>query len=218
MACKIAKLPETAARMTWRPAGSSSTTRPASGSHTAATLDETEFAHKLAEFEQLRHSDIAQAQRAGFEEGMRRGRDEAASEVAAASRQLAENLRQLDALKKRMRNEAEGEVVRLALAVARRILYRELTIDPESIRGIVHAALRSLEHRDLMKVRVASESVDVVRSVFAEAPAQATIEVVPDSRMGRGDIVFETSAGQLDASIDTQLQEIQRGFADRLRG
>ena len=69
-----------------------------------------------------------------------------------------------------------------------------------------------------MKVRVASESVDVVRSVLAEAPAQATIEVVPDSRMGRGDIVFETSAGQLDASIDTQLQEIQRGFADRLRG
>ncbi len=217
MACKIAKLPETAARITWRPVGSPSTSSAAPGVH-HGVLDETELAHKLAEFEQLRHSEIAQAHRAGFEEGVRRTRDEAASEVAAAGRRLAENLKQLDALKKRMRNEAEAEVVRLALAVARRILYRELTIDPESIRGIVHAALRSLEHRDLMKVRVASESADIVRSALAQAPAQATIEVVPDSRMGRGDIVFETSAGQLDTSIDTQLQEIQRGFADRLRG
>jgi flagellar biosynthesis/type III secretory pathway protein FliH len=29
-------------------------------------------------------------------------------------------------------------------------------------------------------------------------------------------MLFETSVGELDASIETQLQEIQRGFADRL--
>jgi len=31
-------------------------------------------------------------------------------------------------------------------------------------------------------------------------------------------VVFETQRGSLDASVETQLQEIGRGLADRLRG
>jgi flagellar biosynthesis/type III secretory pathway protein FliH len=32
-----------------------------------------------------------------------------------------------------------------------------------------------------------------------------------------GDVIFETTHGNLDASIESQLREIERGFADRLR-
>ncbi len=107
-------------------------------------------------------------------------------------------------------------MVRLSLAVARRILHRELTLDPESIQGVVHAALRNLEHREVLRVRVCPEAAKMVRSILEQAGAGPAIEVTPDNKMGVGDIVFETSVGQLDASIETQLQEVQRGFADRL--
>jgi flagellar biosynthesis/type III secretory pathway protein FliH len=45
------------------------------------------------------------------------------------------------------------------------------------------------------------------------APA---VTVVADPKMRAGDVIFETSLGELDCSIETQLQEIERGFADRL--
>ena len=34
--------------------------------------------------------------------------------------------------------------------------------------------------------------------------------------MRPSDLVFETSWGELDASVETQLLEIERGFSDRL--
>jgi flagellar biosynthesis/type III secretory pathway protein FliH len=40
--------------------------------------------------------------------------------------------------------------------------------------------------------------------------------VVADVTQSRGGALFETGSGSLDASIETQLREIERGFADRL--
>ena len=42
------------------------------------------------------------------------------------------------------------------------------------------------------------------------------IQIVVDPGLQLGDVIFETAQGDLDASIDTQLREIERGFADRL--
>jgi flagellar biosynthesis/type III secretory pathway protein FliH len=41
--------------------------------------------------------------------------------------------------------------------------------------------------------------------------------VVPDAARELGSVVFETERGSLDASVDTQLEEIERGLTDRLR-
>jgi len=44
----------------------------------------------------------------------------------------------------------------------------------------------------------------------------ASVELIPDPTLQCGDVMFETSHGTLDGSIEAQLQEIERGFADRL--
>lgn len=202
--------------MMWGAVDVSREVKSAVGPHGAAAGTDTELAQRLAELEQLRHAEIAQARRSAFEEGLRKAREEAAAEVKASGERLAQTIRDLGILKKRIRNEAEAEVVRLSLAVARRILHRELTLDPESIEGLVHAALRTLENREVSRVRVCPASAEAVRAILTRGGAEPGIEVAADNKMGIGDIVFETSVGQLDASIDTQLQEIQRGFTDRL--
>ena len=43
------------------------------------------------------------------------------------------------------------------------------------------------------------------------------MEITPDNSRELGTVVFETQRGNLDASIDSQLQEIERGLADCLR-
>ena len=44
----------------------------------------------------------------------------------------------------------------------------------------------------------------------------ARFEVVAEPRLERGAAIFETTRGSLDASIETQLDEIQRGLIDRI--
>jgi flagellar biosynthesis/type III secretory pathway protein FliH len=41
--------------------------------------------------------------------------------------------------------------------------------------------------------------------------------VIADASRAIGSVIFETPRGNLDASVDSQLQEIERGLADRLR-
>ena len=41
--------------------------------------------------------------------------------------------------------------------------------------------------------------------------------MVPDASRELGTVIFETQRGNLDASVESQLQEIERGLADRLR-
>jgi len=50
-----------------------------------------------------------------------------------------------------------------------------------------------------------------------QARTGARFEVVPEPRLERGAAIFETSRGSLDASVETQLDEIQRGLIDRIR-
>ncbi len=67
---------------------------------------------------------------------------------------LARSIEELTGLVSRYRREAEQDVVALALAVARRILHRELTVAPEALLGLVKAALDKMEAREVHQVRV----------------------------------------------------------------
>src|SRR5690349_20496351 len=83
-----------------------------------------------AEVPHISEAELATARQKGFEDGMRRGREEAAAQLQETLDRLGETLRELALLKRKIRNEAEQELVQLSLAIARRILYRELATDP----------------------------------------------------------------------------------------
>ena len=48
--------------------------------------------------------------------------------------------------------------MRLAVAIARRVVRRELTIDPQAITGLVKAALEQLSAGERIRVRVHPEA------------------------------------------------------------
>jgi flagellar assembly protein FliH len=182
----------------------------------AATVEGEELKRRLADLERTRQIELTRARESAFQDGLRQGREQAASEVKAATDRFAQMLRDLSSLRRKVRNDAEMDVLKLSLAIARRILHREVATDPEAIQGLVHAALEKLQNREVSCVRVSPSSVEAVRSALERAGSTPAIQVLADPSLKDGGLVFETTLGELDASIDTQLQEIQRGFADRL--
>ena len=171
---------------------------------------------QVVRLQQAHQAELTQCRQSAFDEGFRKGREAAGADAKTAADQLAPILGELVALKRRVREEAEGDLVKLSLAIARRILHRELNADPESIQGIVHAGLQKLSNREVSRVRVTPSAHDAVRSALERAGVAAGITLTADPKMKNGEIVFETVLGDLDASIDTQLGEIERGFADKL--
>lgn len=172
---------------------------------------------RIAELEAQRDRDMQQARQAGVDQGLKQARQEAAAEMQAALDRLARSIQEVAQVKRRVRSEAENELVKLSLAIARRILHRELTTDPQSLRGVVYAALQRLQNREITRIRVYPAAVAAVKDALERNGGLAAIEVVADGLLQPGGLLFETSLGELDASVETQLQEIERGFADRLQ-
>lgn len=123
----------------------------------------------------------------------------------------------MSAFARRLRREAEEDLVRLSIEIARRILRREILTDPEAILGLAKAALDRVEAREVIRVRTHPQDARTLETRFAELGMPERCEVSADPRLERGAVILETSRGMFDASVDTQLQEIERGFADLVR-
>jgi flagellar assembly protein FliH len=158
-----------------------------------------------------------QARRQGFQEGEAAAAAKATAEIERMTAAAAEAVRDLMTVERQMRRRMEEDLAKLAAMIARRILHREISVDPEALLGIVRAALARLDAREVHRIRIYPREAPMIEKRLAEMHLPQRIEVVADPTLERGAILFETQRGQLDASIETQLEEIDRGLADMLR-
>jgi flagellar assembly protein FliH len=158
-----------------------------------------------------------EAYQRGFTDGKGIGRQQAATELQPVLDRLTKSMAEVSCLRGRIRKDAEADLVKLSIAIARRVLHRELTVDPDSIAGIIRVALEKLDSHELSQVRVHPDQEPGVRAALDRLSVGRNIELKPDPSLQCGDILFETAQGTVDASIEMQLREIERGFADRLK-
>src|SRR5579859_4660085 len=159
-----------------------------------------------------REQRIKEAQERGFWEGEAAATQRMAEQVRIKVEQLGRSIEQLALHRAKIQREAEPELVRLALAIARRIMRRELTVDPDSLLGLLKAGLEKIESAEAHKVRVHPEHAAAVAKLLEGAARP--IEVASEPGLPVGAVIFETSRGSIDAGLETQLKEIERGFAD----
>lgn len=160
---------------------------------------------------------LREAHAEGVREGEATGKDRAAAEFQPVIERLARSIEETAGLRARLRREAEADLLRLALAIARRILRRELSIDPDALHGLVLAALDKLQSQEICRVRVHPAQASLVNACLQQVRSASPAEVIADPSAEPGSVIFETDRGNLDASLESQLKEIERGLADRLR-
>jgi flagellar assembly protein FliH len=70
--------------------------------------------------------------------------------------------------------------------------------------------------REITEVRLHPSLAAPVRAHLARIGAPQSIEVREDPSLEPGAVMMETARGTIDASLETQLDEIGRGLADAL--
>jgi flagellar assembly protein FliH len=110
----------------------------------------------------------------------------------------------------------EAEIVKLALAIAARVLHREAQVDPLLLTAAVRVALEKVAEDSAVVLRVPAEDVERWRGVVAGEPESA-VRLVGDERLGAGECVLDTSVGRVELGVGAQLAEIERGFFDLLQ-
>ncbi len=153
----------------------------------------------------------------GFAAGQASGIQQASERIEPALAALNRVVNELASFRKKFRADAEEDTVKLAIAIARRVLHRELATDPEAILRLVIAAFQKLNARETQRLRLSPYDAAILAEHRARLEFPQGLELAADSSLPPASAVFETSRGELDASVDTQLAEIERGFADLVK-
>ena len=148
----------------------------------------------------------------GYEQGERAGTEAAGKRGEAMLRRLSDTLTELTSLRASMIRQTENQIVELALAVARRVVHREISLDRNLMIAIVRVALDRLGESAHVTVRLHPEEFEATGAARVAEFAGSDITFVPDARVGRGGCRVESDMGMLDASVDAQIQEIARAL------
>jgi flagellar assembly protein FliH len=150
----------------------------------------------------------------GYRAGELAARQALEGEAQATTEQLARTIAEVTSTREQIMRRAEADTVRLSLEIARRVLHRELSVDPSAIEALVKAALEKLHNHEIYRVRLHPDQEALVRRYLQQLGRN--LEIVSDPTQSRGGVLFEISRGTLDASVETQLKEIERGLADEM--
>jgi flagellar assembly protein FliH len=156
-----------------------------------------------------------------FEQGRQKAQQELRSELDAAlakSRaQISHALQQFNLERQNYYRRVEGEVVELALAIARKILHREVQIDPNTLAGIVRVTLEKLDSGTKVNLHVHPREAPDWRHYFAcQTEDVPPPEVHEDPAIAPGECRIETSLGSTEVGLESQLKEIETGLLDLL--
>jgi flagellar assembly protein FliH len=159
---------------------------------------------------------LDQARREAFAEGLATGRQQAEEQFRPAVQGLAETLETLSRLRETIREETTQDLVHLAISIAARVIHREVAIDSDALTGLVQAAFSKLQSREINRVRMHPALEGLVRKSLEQSGSPKNLVLMADPSLKPAEVFFETSQGTLDASVETQLREIERGLIDRL--
>ena len=149
----------------------------------------------------------------GHEQGRAAGREHGAAEASAAASALAAAAAGIDSLRVEVVEAVEADAIELGLSLAGKILAGAQQARPELVVEVVQGALRRISDRRRLTVLVNPADLDAVRAALGEIAAQGSgvelCEVQSDDRVAVGSAIVRTAEGEVDASVQTQLERAQ---------
>jgi len=144
----------------------------------------------------------------GYANGERAAQKEAARQLEVTTRQLSTTIQEIAALRVGVMRRAERELIHLALAMAQRIVRRELHIDHDLLLVIARVAIDRLGERSTAVIRMHPAD----HAVLSARPLESngTIELVADPDVPRGGCRIVSAFGEVDTGIESQVREIAR--------
>ena len=167
---------------------------------------------------------IEQGRIEGSREGRASARHEETArlqhEVASAVRALSAAAKELDGARSRLLLEARKGVVSLAVGIARKVIKREVQLDPGTILGNVQDAVRQIFKGCSVKLQLHPDDARVVDEALGENPGWAEdlqgLEVKPAVDIDRGGCRLISGVGVVDMTVESQLELIEEALLGAL--
>lgn len=143
----------------------------------------------------------------GYSQGERAGIDVAARQLQSVHERLGQTLEQLASLREELTYRTERQVVELALAMAARILHREVTLDRELLLVMARIAIDRMGDVSTATIRLHPDDEAAARGSRDTWPG-GSVTIVADASVRPGACVVQTDQGHVEVGVDAQVREL----------
>ena len=157
-----------------------------------------------AEIVREAHQNAKELKESGYREGFESGLAEVIENVVATAK-----------VREHAVNEAEEQIIDLSVAIAKKIIGKELASREDAVIDIVESGIRHVRHKHKLLLRVNPLDVELVvleSEKLEKRTGGRYIDVVPDTSVSAGGCIIESESGTVDARIETQLRVLQKAL------
>ncbi len=171
---------------------------------TLPTLQEIEEIQRQAREEGYEHGKAE-----GFEFGHNEALEAGRKEIQAKLDQVEQMFSTLGAPFRELDDQVEKELLTLVVSMVRQLVRREIRTDPNHIIGVMREALAILpvNARDI-RVKMHPEDAEIVREMYKVADTEQGWQIEEDPVLQRGGCRVVTESSQVDASLESRLNNL----------
>jgi flagellar assembly protein FliH len=164
----------------------------------------------------------------GFGDGERKGHEQGEQAGLESAMQKLESLLtgghkllgELGELHRQTCRDVEADLVQLALAVARKIVGRDVSLGPDVVTRIIRQALGQVEHAGRITIKLNPADLELLADIkpqlLSGLPEAGRAAFDADEGIARGGCLIETDGGEVDARIERQFQVVEEAFRAEL--
>ncbi len=153
-----------------------------------------------------------QAFEQGYQEGERIGKQMGEKMVETIVRRYDKSIAEIAEAHKTLIEQMEEQTVRLAMEISRKVIQRELTVDPDLISALSAVALKRVQGHQSITLRVSRSDFERVHKAIADL--NSAIVVKDDAALERGDFAIDTGQTHLDGRVASQIEALGRLMLD----
>lgn len=157
--------------------------------------------------------EVQQAAEAAYADGVTAGREAAVRELVVEGETFAKAIMELERFRTNLLDRYQGELLSLALGIARKVVQRELAEHPEHWLGMIREAVRHALDREKIRIRVGTvlhrfllEHLSTLRPMLEDVKE---MELVEDPTLAENGCILESQFGDLDLGVDSQIGAIR---------
>ena len=132
------------------------------------------------------------------------------AKLKTAQAALADGQAKLVQLQQRIIEEAEKQLVELALGIAKKVLMQEIQAQRYEIDPIVKEAISRFPAPSEVQVHLNPDDLKRCKLAAGDDQASAGAQFIADPAIRPGECLIETSHGTVESSIDQHVDEVAR--------
>ncbi len=149
----------------------------------------------------------------GYDDGFGKGKNTGLDETRDSVNMVKEVIEQLKSYHVQILADAQKDIAKMALGVARKVLQKEIMTDPRTVIGVVKNALAQVSFKKRFVVHVNPLDLEVLKKAGSEVLGvldnHETIKFKASPQVEAGGCIVQTESGTVDAQIDRQFQDVE---------